>query len=88
MWPPKLKNVAPKSVITRMGQGFLQAAAFPLQFEFLFDFPGPLGETVVEGLNPIEKTLMGLELTASKGVEGALGAVEAAGSATDGSRAA
>ena len=44
LWPPKLKNVAPKSIITRMGQGFLQHAAFPLQFEFLFDFPGPLGE--------------------------------------------
>ena len=44
MFPPRLKNTAPKSIITRMGQGFLQAFAFPLQFEFLFDFPGPLAE--------------------------------------------
>ena len=49
LWPPKLKNVAPKSIITRMGQGFLQHAAFPLQFEFLFDFPGPLGEDELRG---------------------------------------
>ena len=42
-WPPRLKNVAPKSLITRAGQGFLQHVAFPLQFEFLFDFPGGLG---------------------------------------------
>ena len=37
---PRLENTAPKSIITRMGQGFLQNFAFPLQFEFLFDFPG------------------------------------------------
>ena len=42
-WVPKLRNTAPKSVITRAGQGFLQHVAFPLQFEFLFDFPGGLG---------------------------------------------
>jgi hypothetical protein len=30
-WPPKLRNTAPKSVITRAGQSFLQNVAFPLQ---------------------------------------------------------
>merc|ERR1719271_254185 len=70
LWPPKLKNVAPKSIITRMGQGFLQHAAFPLQFEFLFDFPGPVGEDTGEahGLSPVEKVLMALELTGSEGL--------------------
>jgi len=77
VWPPRLKNTAPKSVITRMGQGFLQAAAFPLQFEFLFDFPGPLAETRVEGLSIIERLLMALELTASGGPLNALGRVNA-----------
>ena len=42
-WVPRLRNTAPKSVITRAGQGFLQHVAFPLQFEFLFDFLGGLG---------------------------------------------
>jgi len=39
-FPPKLKNVGPRSLITRACQGFLQNVAFPLQFEFLFSFPG------------------------------------------------
>jgi len=75
MFPPRLKNAAPKSIITRMGQGFLQAAAFPLQFEFLFDFPGGLAEATVTGLSPIEKLLMGLELTRREGPMAALGRV-------------
>eukprot|EP00908_Phaeocystis_cordata_P024679 Transcript_7138.p1 GENE.Transcript_7138~~Transcript_7138.p1 ORF type:complete len:523 (+),score=188.72 Transcript_7138:208-1569(+) len=66
VWPPKLKNVAPKSIITRMGQGFLQRAAFPLQFEFLFDFPGPLGETRLEGANAVERFLMMVETSSAK----------------------
>ena len=66
--PPFIKNAAPKSIITRMGQGFLQRFAFPLQFEFLFDFPGPLAETRVEGLSTFEKVLMGLELASSEGL--------------------
>jgi len=41
-FPPKFKNVGPKSLITRACQGFLQKVAFPLQFEFLFSFPGQL----------------------------------------------
>jgi len=62
LWPLRVKNVAPKSVITRMGQGFLQRAAFPLQFEFLFDFPGQLAETPgVEGFRLHERALMALE---------------------------
>jgi len=67
LWPPKLKNVAPKSIITRMGQGFLQHAAFPLQFEFLFDFPGPLGEEELrgpDGANALERLLMAAEMGA------------------------
>ena len=28
-WPPTIKNIAPKSVITRMGQGFLQVRTPP-----------------------------------------------------------
>ena len=71
-WPPRVQNIKPKSILTRMGQGFLQAAAFPLQFEFLFDFPGPLAETRVEGLSLAEKVLMGLEVAASKGIGRAL----------------
>jgi len=67
LWPPRLKNLAPKSVITRMGQGFLQRAAFPLQFEFLFDFPGPLSEmnNEPEALNGVERALMAVEMGAS-----------------------
>jgi len=40
--PPKIKNLGPRSLITRACQGFLQKVAFPLQFEFLFSFPGEL----------------------------------------------
>jgi zeaxanthin epoxidase len=38
---PKVSNLGPRSLITRMCQGFMQNVAFPLQFEFLFSFPGP-----------------------------------------------
>jgi len=38
--PPKFRNVGPRSLITRACQGFLQHVAFPLQFDFLFSFPG------------------------------------------------
>jgi zeaxanthin epoxidase len=41
-FPPKIKNVGPRSLITRACQGFLQNVAFPLQFEFLFSFPGQI----------------------------------------------
>mmetsp|Transcript_63212 Transcript_63212/g.124946 ORF Transcript_63212/g.124946 Transcript_63212/m.124946 type:complete len:562 (-) Transcript_63212:290-1975(-) len=41
-FPPKIRNVRPRSLITRACQGFLQNIAFPLQFEFLFSFPGEL----------------------------------------------
>jgi len=62
LWPPRLKNAMPKSIITRMGQGFLQRVAFPLQFEFLFDFPGPLGEVrLAPGLSAWEGALMAVE---------------------------
>ena len=50
-----------------MGQGFLQHAAFPLQFEFLFDFPGRLGEDELrgpEGANALERLLMAAEMGA------------------------
>jgi len=73
LWPPKVKNLAPKSVITRMGQGFLQKAAFPLQFEFLFDFPGPLAEVRIEGANAVERSLMAVELAAGKLASGVRG---------------
>lgn len=39
-FPPKVTNLGPRSLITRACQGFLQHVAFPLQFEFLFSFPG------------------------------------------------
>jgi len=39
---PKVSNLGPRSIITRMMQGFMQNVAFPLQFEFLFSFPGSL----------------------------------------------
>jgi len=65
VWPLRVKNLRPKSVITRMGQGFLQHAAFPLQFEFLFNFPGPLGEDPAEeNENPLERLLMAVEKNA------------------------
>jgi len=47
-FPPKVKNVGPRSLITRACQGFLQSVAFPLQFEFLFSFPGTIDPEVFE----------------------------------------
>jgi|TARA_B110001469_G_scaffold124293_1_gene137695 hypothetical protein len=38
----QVSNLGPRSLITRMCQGFMQNVAFPLQFEFLFSFPGSL----------------------------------------------
>ena len=38
--PQRVTNYGPRSLITRACQGFLQRVAFPLQFEFLFSFPG------------------------------------------------
>ena len=38
--PKSVSNYGPRSLITRACQGFLQRVAFPLQFEFLFSFPG------------------------------------------------
>ena len=38
--PKRIRNVGPRSLITRACQGFLQRVAFPLQFEYLFSFPG------------------------------------------------
>jgi hypothetical protein len=42
VWPPRIRNVGPRSLITRACQGFLERVAFPLQFEFLFSFPGKM----------------------------------------------
>jgi len=39
---PRLVHLGPRSWITRACQGFLQNVAFPLQFEFLFSFPGEI----------------------------------------------
>ena len=62
-----------------MGQRFLQVFAFPLQFEFLFDFPGQRSlEEASKGLNPLEKLLMGLELTSSQGIGKALESIKRA----------
>jgi len=47
-FPPKFKNCGPRSLITRACQGFLQHVAFPLQFEFLFSFPGAINPEVFE----------------------------------------
>eukprot|EP00964_Phaeocystis_antarctica_P113566 scaffold77574_cov59-Phaeocystis_antarctica.AAC.1 len=47
----------------------MQHAAFPLQFEFLFDFPGPLGEEELrgaEGANALERLLMTAEMGAAR----------------------
>ena len=68
VWPPRLRNLAPKSFITRAGQGFLQNVAFPLQFEFLFDFPGGLGGGAagdVEEMSALARLLMSVELSVS-----------------------
>ena len=40
--------VGPRSIITRACQGFLQNVAFPLQFEFLFSFPGEINPEVFD----------------------------------------
>lgn len=40
LWPLRIRNFGPRSLITRACQGFLQNIAFPLQFKFLFSFPG------------------------------------------------
>lgn len=71
-FPPKVSNTAPKSIITRMGQGFLQAAAFPLQFEFLFDFPGPLSDVRKKGVSELERLLIVAEVSATEGLLKAL----------------
>ena len=47
-FPPRIKNVGPRSLITRACQGFLQNVAFPLQFEFLFSFPGEINPQVFD----------------------------------------
>jgi len=47
-FPPKIKNTGPRSLITRACQGFLQNVAFPLQFEFLFSFPGRIDPEVFD----------------------------------------
>ena len=74
-FPPKIKNTA-RVDHHWMGQRF--CLAFPLQFEF-FDFPGQRSlEDVREGLNPIEKVLMGLELTSSQGIGKALESIRKA----------
>jgi len=48
-FPPKFRNTGPKSLITRGCQSFLQNVAFPLQFEFLFSFPGTIDPEIFEG---------------------------------------
>lgn len=47
LMPPEIKNLGLRSAITRSFQGFLQHIAFPLQFEFLFGFPGNAIEPLV-----------------------------------------
>lgn len=51
-FPPKVKNLGLRSMITRACQGFLQRVAFPLQFEFLFSFPGTINPEVFEDAIP------------------------------------
>lgn len=48
--PPKVKNLGIRSWITRVCQPFLQTVAFPLQFEFLFSFPGQINPEVFDGM--------------------------------------
>jgi zeaxanthin epoxidase len=43
---PRIVNFGPRSLITRACQGFLQKVAFPLQFEFLFSFPGEINPEI------------------------------------------
>jgi len=54
---PKVSNVGPRSLITRACQGFLQNVAFPLQFEFLFSFPGSLKPQVFSQTESAEGAL-------------------------------
>lgn len=51
-WPLRVSNLGPRSLITRACQGFLQRVAFPLQFEFLFSFPGSLSPKVFSTAAP------------------------------------
>lgn len=52
-FPLKIKDLGPRSFITRACQGFLQNVAFPLQFEFLFSFPGNAVEPEVWVNDPV-----------------------------------
>jgi len=47
-FPPKVRNFRLRGLITRACQGFLQNVAFPLQFEFLFSFPGAIDPEIFE----------------------------------------
>jgi len=51
-FPPKVRHVGPRSLITRACQGFLQNVAFPLQFEFLFSFPGRIDPDAFDPADP------------------------------------
>ena len=54
---PKVSNLGPRSIITRMCQGFMQNIAFPMQFEFLFSFPGSLTPKVFSPTESAEDAL-------------------------------
>jgi len=54
---PKVSNLGPRSIITRMCQGFMQNIAFPMQFEFLFSFPGSLTPKVFSATESAEDAL-------------------------------
>jgi len=56
---PRLRNYGPRSLITRACQGFLQRVAFPLQFEYLFSFPGSIDPQVFAAPAPGDFTTEG-----------------------------
>jgi zeaxanthin epoxidase len=55
---PKVSNLGPRSLITRACQGFMQNVAFPLQFEFLFSFPGSLQPKIFSPVESAEGALL------------------------------
>jgi len=65
-FPPKFSNYGLRSLITRACQGFLQTVIFPLQFEFLFSFPGRINPESFEKPSKADPEGVASELLSGK----------------------